>query len=128
MSYFNSAKAGLATVAVIGFSAIMGASALAADGEFTITKTTNPVIQSAVKAYKQGDYDKSARLSRAALKASLSPRRTAIAQSNLCAAYAKLEKFEKAGEACQAALELRPGYAPAEANQAALTVRLASLK
>jgi len=128
MTYVKTAKAGLASLAVIGLSATMGASAMAADGEFTITKASNPVIQSAVRAYKKGDFEKSARLSQAALKSSLSPRRTAIAQSNLCAAYAKLEQFEKAGDACQAALELRPGYAPAENNQAALTVRLAALK
>jgi len=35
--------------------------------------------------------------------------KTAIAQANLCASYAKLEDLELASAACDAALALRPG-------------------
>ncbi len=108
--------------------ALPAASAMAADttvDSFTVSTTTDGRIRLGVKAFKKGDFSKSVRLHRAALKTSLSPRKAGIAQSNLCAAYAKLEMMDEAEAACTAALELRPDYAPAQANKAALTIRLA---
>ena len=49
----------------------------------------------------------------------------AIAQSNLCAAYAAMGDMDDAKAACDAAIELRADYAPAIANKTALTVKLA---
>ena len=110
---------------------ITAASAMAADNtaaasaDFKVATTSNSVIRAGVSAFKKGDYEKSVTFTRAALKSSLSDRRAAIAQSNLCAAYGKLGEMDLAQEACAIALELRPGYAPAEQNKAALTIRFA---
>jgi len=68
---------------------------------------------------------KTVRVTRSALNTSLSPKKAAIAHSNLCAAYAKLEMFDEASQACSAALELRPDYEAAVTNKASLTIRLA---
>jgi len=129
MTYSTLTKAGFASLAFIGLSATLpAASAMAADGNYVASSASSPVIRAASQAFNRGDYKESAALSRAALQSSLSKRKTAIAQSNLCAAYAKLEMFDEASEACEKALELHPGYEPAEKNQAQLTIRLASLK
>ena len=81
-----------------------------------------------MKAFKKGDFQRSAKMSEAAIKNKISKRRQAVAQSNLCAALGELGQFEDAANACDTALELRPGYATAEANKSALTIRLAALK
>ena len=129
MTYLTLKKAGLATLAALAITAALpAASAMAADGpasEFVVKSTTDGRIKLGVKAFKKGNFEKSASYSRQALKASLSRKKTAIAQSNLCAAYAKLDMIDEAQTACSAALDLRPDYAPAQANKAALTIRLA---
>ncbi len=128
MTYRNFRKPAMAVMTALTLSvALPAASAMAAemtDG-FSVTSTTDGKIRAGVSAFKKGDYSKSVSFHRAALKSSLSARKAGIAQSNLCAAYAKLEMMDKAQAACFAALELRPGYAPAKANKAALTIRLA---
>lgn len=129
MTYTLFKKAGLATLTAFALTATLpSASAMAADkvaDSFVVKSTTDGRIKIGVKAYKQGNYEKTVRMTRAALNTSLSPRRAAIAHSNLCAAYAKLDLLDEARQACAAALELRPNYAPAEANKASLTIRLA---
>ena len=129
MTYATLKKAGLATLAALAITATLpAASAMAADGQandFVVKSTTDGRIKLGVKAFNKGDFEKSAAYNRQAIRASLSRKKTAIAQSNLCAAYAKLEMMDEAQMACTAALELRPDYAPAQANKAALTIRLA---
>jgi len=129
MTYSNFKKAGLATLAAIAMTATLpAASAMASDAtasDYVVTKTTDGRIKLGVKAFKRGDYEKAVRVTRSALNTSLSPKKAAVAQSNLCAAYAKLEMFEEANTACLTALDLRPGYEPAESNKASLTIRLA---
>lgn len=129
MTYATLKKAGIATLSALAFTAALPAvSAMAADApasEFVVKSTTDGRIKLGVKAFKKGDFEKSASYSRQALNASLSRKKTAIAQSNLCAAYARLDMIEEAQTACSAALELRPDYAPAQSNNAALEIRLA---
>ena len=129
MTYSTLKKAGLATFAALAFTATLPtASAMAEDATtegFVVQKTTDGRIKLGVKAFKKGDFEKTVRVTRSALNRSLSPKKAAIAHSNLCAAYAKLEMLDKAQQACAAALELRPGYEPAEINKASLTIRLA---
>ena len=122
-------KAALSTLAAIAVTATLPtASAMAADapaGNFVVQKTTDGRIKLGVKAFKKGDFEKTVRVTRSALNTSLSPKKAAIAHSNLCAAYAKLEMFDEASQACSAALELRPDYEAAVTNKASLTIRLA---
>lgn len=122
-------KVTLSTLAAIAVSATLPtASAMATDapaGNFVVQKTTDGRIKLGVKAFKKGDFEKTVRVTRSALNTSLSPKKAAIAHSNLCAAYAKLEMFDEATQACSAALELRPDYEAAVTNKAALTIRLA---
>ncbi len=129
MTYATLKKAGLATLAALAMTATLPAtSAMAADapkGDFTVKSTTNGYIKLGVQAFKKGDYEKSIRITHSALGQGLSSKKAAIAHSNLCAAYAKLEVLDKAQQACASALELRPGYEPAETNKASLTIRLA---
>lgn len=129
MTYATLKKAGLATLAAIAMTATLpAASAVAADApsaNFVVKSTTDARIKLGVKAFNKGDFERSASYNRQAIKASLSRRKTAIAQSNLCATYAALDMMDDAQTACTAALELRPDYAPAQANKAALTIRLA---
>jgi len=129
MTYTMIKKTAVLTLAAVTMSAALpAAGAMAADATvngFTVSTTTDGRIRSGVKAFKKGDYSKAVSMTRSALKTSLSARKAGIAQSNLCAAYAKLEMMDEAKAACNAALELRPDYAPAQANKAALTIRLA---
>ena len=129
MTYATLKKTAVLTLAAVTMSAALpAAGAMAADiavDGFTVSTTTDGRIRSGVKAFKKGDYKKAVSFHRAALKTSLSPRKAGIAQSNLCAAYAKLEMMDEAQAACTSALELRPDYAPAQANKAALTIKLA---
>jgi len=122
-------KVTLSTLAAIAVSATLPtASAMATDapaGNFVVQKTTDGRIKLGVKAFKKGDFEKTVRVTRSALNTSLSPKKAAIAHSNLCAAYAKLEMFDEATQACSAALELRPDYEAAVTNKAVLTIRLA---
>ena len=53
---------------------------------------------------------------RSSLKDGMSPKREAIAQSNLCAIYGVMGESERAAGACKKALKLRPSFAPALAN------------
>ena len=92
---------------------------------FIVTSTTDGRIKLGVKAYNKGDFNKTVRATRSALKRGISSRKAAIAHSNLCAAYAKLDMMDEAKQACAAALELRPNYEPARHNKASLTIRLA---
>ncbi len=129
MTYTLLKKASLATLTALALTATLpSTSAMASDkvgDSFVVKSTTDGRIKLGVKAYKQGNYEKTVRMTRAALNTSLSPKRAAIAHSNLCAAYAKLDLLDEARQACVTALELRPNYAPAEANKASLTIRLA---
>lgn len=129
MTYATLKKAGLATLTALAITATLpAASAMAADapaGDFVVSSTTDGRIKLGVKAFKKGDFEKTVRMTRSALNTSLSPKKAAVAHSNLCAAYAKLEMLDEATQACAAALELRPNYAPAKTNKASLTIRLA---
>lgn len=118
------------TAAALTFSA---SSAMAADvtpqaqaqATFTAKSAADTNIRLSAKAFRAGDFQRSVKYSNLALKSSISSKRAAIAQSNLCAAHAKLGQMNEASAACAAALELRPNYAPAIENKAALTIRLA---
>ena len=129
MTYATLKKAGLATLAALAITATLPtASAMASDTDaenFVVQKTTDGRIKLGVKAFKKGDFEKAVRVTQSALNTSLSPKKAAIAHSNLCAAYAQLEMLDKAQQACAAALELRPDYEPARSNKASLTIRLA---
>jgi len=129
MTYAIFKKAGLSAIAALAITTTLPtASAMAAEApasNFTVTSTTNGLIKLGVKAFKRGDYTRAVKMNEQALRTPLSSRRLAIAQSNLCASYAKLDMMDEAQKACSAALELRPDYAPAQSNKAALTIRLA---
>ena len=129
MTYVTLKKASLTTLIALTITAILPtSSAMAADVPaegFVVQKTTDGRIKLGVKAFNKGDFEKAIRVTRSALNTSLSPKKAAIAHSNLCAAYAKIERLEKAQQACAAALELRPDYEPAKINKASLIIRLA---
>lgn len=122
----------LATAFALGPIAL-NATAMAAEtsagatAAFQVQNTTDGRIRAGVKAYNKGKYKRAVSFNQAALKANLSNKKEAIAQSNLCASYAALGHMSKAEAACEAALELRPGYEPAKANSAALHIKLAAL-
>lgn len=113
------------SIAAISMIAPVTAFAADAPSGLTVKSTTDAYVKMSVSAFKKGDFQKSADYSRRALKSSMSKKRQAVAYSNLCAAEAALGNTDAAGEACAAALELRPGYKLAEANQSALTILLA---
>jgi len=125
-------------VAVTALTALMSvgltlpaASAMAAEApehSFQVKSASGSTIGAGAKAFKKGQFAKSAMFSRTAIKSSLSNKREAIAQSNLCAAYGAMGQMEDARLACKAALDLRPNYAPALANSQALTFKLAQNK
>ena len=120
------AVAAIATATLLSAASAMAADSTApATAAFEMSSTTNGKIRAGIKAFKKGDYQRSVTFHKSALKAKMSDRRAAIAQSNLCAAYGQLGELELASEACDTALELRPGYAPAVANREALTIKLA---
>ncbi len=70
--------------------------------------------------YRQGALDESIAASEAALE--LDPD-SAIAHNNLCAAYAKSERWEEAVRECEKALELDPDYPRASNNLAWASTR-----
>jgi len=111
----SGAMAATATVHAADTSSPAFISATASDG----------YIRAGVKAFKRGQYAKTVTFQKAALKSKLSPRKAAIAQSNLCAAYGAMGEYGSASEACETALTLRPDYAPALSNKAALRVEMA---
>ena len=125
-------------VAVTALTALMSvgltlpaASAMAAEApahSFQVKSASGSTIGAGAKAFKKGDFEKSAMFSRVAIKSSLSNRREAIAQSNLCAAYGAMGDMENARLACKSAIKLRPDFAPAIANTKALTYKLAQNK
>ena len=129
MTYATLKKVSLTTLAALAITATLpttsAVAADAAEGNFVVKTTTDGRIKLGVKAFKKGDFEKTVRVTRSALSKSLSPKKAAIAHSNLCAAYAKLEMFDEATQACAAALELRADYAPAMQNKSSLTIRLA---
>lgn len=92
---------------------------------FVMKTTTNMYINWSVDAFNRGEHERSIAYSQKALDEGLSDSRSAIALSNLCAALAVTGKTKAAKEACSKALTLRPGYEPALANKAALTVLFA---
>lgn len=116
-------------MAIIAAAIILpAAGATAADNSGFIAKSASDSnIRAAATSFEKGDYAKSVAFSKAALRASMSTRRQAIAYTNLCAAYGELGDMERANIACDKALELRPGYEAAEDNKAALTIRLAEI-
>ncbi len=129
MTHFR-LRHGLLSLAIAAFT-FPAASAMAADtapqapASFSVQSAADAGIRAGARAFKKGDFTRSISLSRAALKGSMSNKRAAIAQSNLCAAYGSMGDMEKASSACAEALTLRPGYAPAIENKAALTVQIA---
>lgn len=92
---------------------------------FTVKTTTDYRVKKAAKAFRKGEFERSIAYSNKALNAGLSSKRKAIAYTNICAAEASLGNMEAAAEACDSALNLRPDYAPAVSNKAALRVMLA---
>ena len=114
-------------LALISAFALTATSAFATDTQgFTAATAADPKIRTAATEFKRGDFKKSAAFSRAALKGSLKKSKQAVAQSNLCAAYGALGELDLAGKACDAALAIRPNYAPAMTNKAALAVKVAA--
>jgi len=113
---------------------ILAASAMAGEtgptsttviADYQVKSSSNGLIKSGVKAFNNGNYAKAVSLNKAVIGARPSRKKTAIAQANLCASLAKLEKVEAAAKACDAALKLSPGLDIAKSNQALLNVRLA---
>jgi len=134
MTYTTLKKTGLVTLAALTLSVTLpAASAMANEapagsfptGNFNVTSTTDGLIKLGIKAFKRGDYKRAVKMTEQATRSSLSRKKLAIAHSNLCASYAKLDMMDKAQKACSTALDLRPGYQPAQANKVALTIRLA---
>ena len=105
MTYAILKRTGLAIFAALTLSVTLPtASAMAAEaptGNFTVSKTTDGLIKLGVKAYKRGVYKRAVKMNEQALRSSLSKRKLAIAQSNLCASYAKLDKMDEAHSAVQ---------------------------
>lgn len=122
-------KTSLVTLALLSTAAIstpgFATDAKPHDG-FVIATTADGNVRAGVNAFKQGDYAKSAAFQKQALKANMRAKKAAIAQSNLCAALGAMGDLDAAREACATALSLRPDYAPAMANQSALSVKLAA--
>jgi len=118
---FNPLKAGaIATFAIGTLTAatlIMPTSAMAGETtpaavvaatDYQVKSSSNGLIKSGVKAFKSGDYAKSVAMNKAVIRIRPNRMKTAIAQANLCASYAKLDDIERASVACDAALALRP--------------------
>ena len=129
MTHFFTPRKAVAMIATATL--LSAAGAIAADqtapaqAGFETATTTNGKVRLSIKAFKKGDFERSAAFSKSALKSSMSDRRAAIVHTNLCAAYGEMGELEQAAEACDTALELRPDYQPALVNREALTVRLA---
>jgi len=87
---------------------------------YEVIATTDGKIRAGVRAFKQGDLDKAAMFMRSSLKGGMNTKKQAIAQSNLCAIYGAMGESERAANACNKALKLRPNFAPALANNSAL--------
>lgn len=123
-------RTGVLTLAALTLT-FPAASAMAADvstpaaSTFIVKSAADDNIRRGAKAFRKGEIENSIRIHQKALKTSISSKRAAIAQSNLCAAYATVGQLEEAQAACSAALELRPGYEPAMVNKQALTVKFA---
>lgn len=125
--------AGLSAIALT-CTALIPASAMAGEKtadittsitQFEVARTTDGVVKASVKAFSKGDYAKSIALNKAAIRRGMSKRKTAVAQSNLCASWAMLGDLVQAEKACETALDLRPDYKPARANMDLLTLKLA---
>jgi len=108
---------------------LLPAAALASDAtpnhNLAVKTTTDYHVKQSAKSFKKGEFERSARYATKAINSSMSDKRKAIAFTNLCAANAAMGDMTAAKEACDEALVLRPGYAPAENNKAALTIMLA---
>lgn len=98
---------------------------VAAATDYQVKSSSNSLIKSGVKAFKSGDYAKSVAMNKAVIRIRPNRMKTAIAQANLCASYAKLDDFEQASAACDAALALRPELDIAKSNQTLLRTQLA---
>jgi len=83
---------------------------------YQVVSATDGKIRAGVRAFKKGDLDKAAMFMRSSLKGGMNPKKQAIAQSNLCAIYGTMGESERAADACNKALKLRPSFAPALAN------------
>ncbi len=132
MTYVTLKRTSLAALVALTLSvSLPAASAMANEapsGNFNVTSTTNGLIKLGVKAFKRGDYKRAIKLTEQATRAPISKKKLSIAYSNLCASYAKVDMIDLAQKACVTALDLRPAYEPAQANKAALTIRLAQTK
>lgn len=111
------AAAGLAVLGMMALPASAQDAAPKSQAEFTMRKTTNTAVKFAVSAFNDGDYMRSALYSEKALEAGLSPKRRAVAYSNLCAALGAAGKLDAALEACDQALTLRPTMSEALNNR-----------
>lgn len=98
----------------------MSAVAKDATTAFQVKSTTNGKVRLGIRAFEKGDYEQSIRLYEAALATNMSPRKSAIVHSNICAAYGAMGKVQPAKASCKKALEIRPTYEPAQLNKAAL--------
>ena len=118
----------LACIALLPASAMAGEKVNEAlsTTEFNVAITSDGIVKSGVRAYERGDYAKSVAMHKAAIRARMSKRKTAVAQSNLCASWAMLGDYVQAEKACDTALELRPDYEPAQVNRELLGVKLAA--
>lgn len=115
-----------AAVLTAGF-LLSSTAAFAADTQgFTAATAADPKIRTAASEFRRGDFTKSVAFSQAALNSKMKKSKQAVAQSNLCAAFGAMGKLELAKTACDAALAIRPNYAPAMTNRAALAVRVAA--
>lgn len=115
------------SAALMGVMTLMSAPAFAGDSAFQAASASDAKIRVGATAFKKGDFKKAAVFNQAALDGRLSPKKKAIAQSNLCAAYAELGQMGAAKTACDTALALRPSFAPAQHNAKALSVKLAAM-
>ena len=116
----------LKTLAIAGATVLAtSTTAMAGDTAFEVKRINNAHAKIAVKAFKKGEFSRSAQLNEIALTRGLSKSRTAIVQSNLCASYAMIGNTDQAQQACDVALELRPDLKEAKQNNEALRVKLA---
>ena len=93
--------------------------------DFQITKASDGLIRSGIKAFNKGNFEKAVSLNKAVIRIRPSRRKTAVAQANLCASLGKLGDMAQAELACEAALNLNPDLETAKSNRNLLRVHLA---
>ena len=83
---------------------------------FIVKASSAQAIRMGVNAFRKSNFDQAVTYNIRALETGLSPKRKAIAYSNLCAAYGKLEDYAKAVEACNASLAIKAKTSEASQN------------